>query len=182
MRFQRMTHAGQVCGIDIDPPYNIGQVTSTRYPRMTRKKLPIGIQSFRKIREDNYYYVDKIPFALRLIEEGSHYFLSRPRRFGKSLLLDTLGELFAANEPLFRGLYAHSRWDWSRPFPVIRISFAEGVLRDRGELDQRIRAILANQAEALQLNCGKPEDITTCFAELLQAAHAATGERVVVLI
>ena len=149
---------------------------------MTRKKLPIGIQTFRKIREDNYYYVDKTPFALRLIEEGSHYFLSRPRRFGKSLLLDTLAELFAGNEPLFRGLYAHGRWDWSRPFPVIRISFAEGVLRDGGELDQRIRAILANQAEALRLKCGKPEDITTCFAELLQAAHAAAGERVVALI
>ena len=53
-----------------------------------RKKLPIGIQTFRKIREDDCYYVDKTPLALRLIEEGTHYFLSRPRRFGKSLFLD----------------------------------------------------------------------------------------------
>lgn len=58
---------------------------------MLRKHLPIGIQTFRKIREDDYYYVDKTGFALRLIEEGTHYFLSRPRRFGKSLFLDTLG-------------------------------------------------------------------------------------------
>ncbi|MDR1661509.1 MAG: AAA family ATPase, partial [Azoarcus sp.] len=62
---------------------------------MSRKKLPIGIQTFAKIREANYYYVDKTPFALKLIEEGTAYFLSRPRRFGKSLFLDTLAELFA---------------------------------------------------------------------------------------
>ena len=77
---------------------------------MMRKKLPIGIQTFAKIRGDDYYYVDKTPYALRLIESGSHYFLSRPRRFGKSLFLDTLAELFAGNEPLFRGLYCHDKW------------------------------------------------------------------------
>ena len=80
---------------------------------MHRKKLPIGIQSFRKIREDNYYNIDKTALAWRLIEEGSHFFLSRPRRFGKSLFLDMLGELFAGSEELFRGLAIHPRWDWS---------------------------------------------------------------------
>jgi len=150
-------------------------------PRMTRKKLPIGIQTFRKIREDNYYYVDKTPFALQLIEEGSYYFLSRPRRFGKSLLLDTLGELFAANEPLFRGLYAHDRWDWSRPFPVIRISFAEGVLRDRGELNEKIGEILAEQQAKLGLSL----ELTSPsgrLSEMIRMAHESSGERVVVLI
>jgi hypothetical protein len=82
---------------------------------MTRKKLPIGIQTFAKIREGNHYYVDKTPFALRLIDQGTHFFLSRPRRFGKSLFLDTLKELFEANAALFEGLYAESRWD--RVFP-----------------------------------------------------------------
>ena len=71
---------------------------------MLRKKLPIGIQTFTKLREDNCYYVDKTNFALRLIQSGTHYFLSRPRRFGKSLFLDTLAEPFAGNESLFRGL------------------------------------------------------------------------------
>ena len=80
---------------------------------MTRKKLPIGIQTFAKIREEDYYYVDKTGYALRLIEGGTHYFLSRPRRFGKSLFIDTLAELFAGNEPLFRELLCHERWDWS---------------------------------------------------------------------
>ncbi|MDR3090400.1 MAG: AAA family ATPase, partial [Desulfobulbaceae bacterium] len=69
---------------------------------MKRKKLPIGIQTFREIREENHYYIDKTAFALRLINEGKCYFLSRPRRFGKSLFLDTLAELFQGNEPLFR--------------------------------------------------------------------------------
>ena len=73
---------------------------------MTRRSLPIGIQTFREIREGDFYYVDKTGFALRLIDEGKYYFLSRPRRFGKSLFLDTLAELFAGTESLFRGLAA----------------------------------------------------------------------------
>ncbi len=64
---------------------------------MQRKKLPIGIQTFREIREDDCYYVDKTAFAYRLAKEGKYYFLSRPRRFGKSLFIDTLAELFAGN-------------------------------------------------------------------------------------
>jgi len=70
----------------------------------SRRKLPIGIQTFAQIAGEGYYYVDKTPFAHRLIESGKYYFLSRPRRFGKSLFLDTLKELFEGNEPLFRGL------------------------------------------------------------------------------
>ena len=90
----------------------------SRPPAMTRQKLPIGLQTFRTLREDGCYYVDKTPFALKLIEEGSYYFLSRPRRFGKSLFLDTLAEVFAGSEELFRGLYIHERWDWARRYPV----------------------------------------------------------------
>ncbi len=68
-----------------------------------RRKLPIGIQTFAQIMSEDYYYVDKTRFAHRLIEHGKYYFLSRPRRFGKSLFLDTLKELFEGNEPLFQG-------------------------------------------------------------------------------
>jgi hypothetical protein len=99
----------------------------TAHPQ--RLKLPIGIQTFRDIREGDYYYVDKTPFALKLATEGKYYFLSRPRRFGKLLFLDTLAELFAGNEPLFRGLYCHDKWDWSKKHPVIRISFGGGAAR-----------------------------------------------------
>ena len=84
----------------------------------SRRKLPTGIQNFREIREDDCYYVDKTVFIRRLVDEGKHYFLSRPRRFGKSLLLDTLKELFEGSEALFEGLDVHRGWDWSvRPIP-----------------------------------------------------------------
>lgn len=95
-----------------------------------RKKLPIGIQTFARIRSENYYYVDKTSLALDLINKGSHYFLSRPRRFGKSLFLDTLKELFEGNEPLFRGLGIHEQWDWSVKYPVLRFSFGSGKFTD----------------------------------------------------
>lgn len=126
---------------------------------MLRKHLPIGIQTFRKIREDDYYYVDKTGLALRLIEEGTHYFLSRPRRFGKSLFLDTLGELFSGNQALFEGLQAHHRWDWSRHFPVIRLSFGGGIVQSRAELDRRILALLRNNQQALNLACTDGTDV-----------------------
>ena len=148
---------------------------------MTRKKLPIGIQTFREIRQDDCYYVDKTEFILRLIKEGKYYFLSRPRRFGKSLLLDTIGELFAGNQKLFKGLYCHDRWDWSKQNPVMRISFAEGVLQSAEALDERIREILADQEK--NLSCTpQAKSIAGRFAELIQYAHANTGERVVILI
>ena len=149
---------------------------------MTRKKLPIGIQTFREIREDDCYYVDKTGFARRLIAEGKYYFLSRPRRFGKSLLIDTLAELFAGNEPLFRGLEIHPHWDWQTGYPVVRLNFAEGVLHSRAELDRRIADLLRVNAEALGVRFPADLDLVGRFGELLRQAHARTGQRVVVLV
>ncbi len=148
---------------------------------LPRKKLPLGIQTFQKIREDNYYYVDKTGFALKLIEDGSHYFLSRPRRFGKSLFIDTLAELFAGNEPLFRGLIIHDQWDWQRKAPVIRISFAEGMLSSVEALEGRIREILQDQQQYLGIHC-QHQSIVGIFAELIEKLHVKTGQRVVVLV
>ena len=91
---------------------------------MAGRRLPIGIRTFQKIREDNCYYVDKTAYIQRLVDGGTHYFLSRPRRFGKSLFLDTLKELFEGNEPLFRDLEIHDRWDWSARHPVLRGLYA----------------------------------------------------------
>lgn len=72
------------------------------------KKLPIGIQTFGKIRSEDYVYVDKTRIAFDLIQHGSYYFLSRPRRFGKSLFLDTLKNIFESKKELFKGLYIYS--------------------------------------------------------------------------
>jgi Predicted AAA-ATPase. len=84
------------------------------------KLLPIGIQTFEKIRNSNYYYVDKTMFVKKL-ENGGYYFLSRPRRFGKSLFLDTLKEAFSGNKELFKGLYLYDNWDWEKRYPIIKI-------------------------------------------------------------
>ena len=148
---------------------------------MTRLKLPIGIQTFAKLREDGCYYVDKTAFVLRLIEQGTHYFLSRPRRFGKSLLLDTLAELFAGNQTLFQGLYAHDRWDWDIRYPVIRVSFGGGMVQDPDQLTRKIGEQLRINQATLGVTC-REVDIESCFAELIREAHAATGRRVVVLV
>ncbi|MEZ0328594.1 MAG: AAA family ATPase, partial [Dissulfuribacterales bacterium] len=116
---------------------------------MTRKKLPIGIQTFSEIRQEGYYYVDKTPMVANLANSGKYYFLSRPRRFGKSLFLDTLAEAFAGNKSLFEGLYLERNWDWSRKYPVIRISFAEGRLFDAAGLNNHIHVELDANASRL---------------------------------
>ncbi|WP_170919422.1 AAA family ATPase, partial [Halomonas sp. BC2] len=108
-------------------------------PAAHRRKLPIGIQTFSDIREGGYYYVDKTPFIEKLANQNKYYFLSRPRRFGKSLLLDTLGCLFEGREALFYGLYIHDKWDWQQRYPVVRLSFGNGVAADREDLDANIR-------------------------------------------
>ena len=87
------------------------------------KKLPIGIQSIREIITEGYTYVDKTQFALDLIETGKHYFLSRPRRFGKSLFVSTLAEIFKGNKELFQGCHIHeSNYNW-QTYPVLHLSF-----------------------------------------------------------
>ena len=101
---------------------------------MAGRLLPIGIQSFRKLRESNCCYVDKTGYALRLLQEGTHYFLSRPRRFGKSLFLDTLKELFEGSRELFEGLHIHEHWDWSVRYPVVKLSFGGGDFDEPGYL------------------------------------------------
>jgi len=150
-----------------------------------RRKLPIGIQTFSEIIEEGHYYVDKSGFAVRLANEGKYYFLSRPRRFGKSLFLDTLREMFEGNQALFNGLAAENTWDWSKKYPVIRISFGNGVLQSRFELDQRIRGIL--RVNRLTLGLDLPSDLSVSdlsgsFEDLITQAHQQTGQRSVVLI
>ena len=148
---------------------------------LPRRKLPIGVQTFRKIREDDCYYVDKTRLAIDLIEQGSCYFLSRPRRFGKSLLLDTLKDLFEGQRELFAGLAAETRWDWSKKFPVIRISFGGGVVHARTALDQTIHQQLTHHENRFSLPPVFP-DLRSRFADLIEKLHAQAGQRVVVLV
>ena len=146
-----------------------------------RKKLPIGIQTFSEIRQEGHYYVDKTPHILRLIDEGKYYFLSRPRRFGKSLLIDTMAELFEGRRSLFEGLHADSHWDWSCTYPVIRINFSDGVLHSRAALDEKIRELLDVEQQRHGISC-RNMSISGRFAELIRNLHQASAQRVVVLI
>ncbi len=145
-------------------------------------RLPIGIQTFSAIREGGYYYVDKTPIIERLIQQNKFYFLPRPRRFGKSLLLDTLRCLFEGRQDLFEGLYLNDRWDWQTTHPVIRLSFGSGVMRNREELDTRIRHQLRKERERFTLATVPETDIPGEFSDLLELAHQTTGRPVVLLI
>ena len=148
---------------------------------MPKRRLPIGIQTFRKIWQENCYYVDKTAYIRRLLDEGTHYFLSRPRRFGKSLFLDTLKELFEGNEPLFAGLYIRDRWDWSVRHPVVRLSFGSGNFKEPGYVETNLMA----QLDAVERRAGIASDYATGperFAHLLETLHTRTGQAVVVLI
>ena len=87
------------------------------------KKLPIGIQTFSEIRKENYLYIDKTKEAYNLINSYKYSFLSRPRRFGKSLFLDTLRNIFEGNKELFKGLWIYDKWNWEEKYPVIKISW-----------------------------------------------------------
>ena len=165
---------------------------------MDRRRLPVGIQTFREIREEGCYYVDKTPYARRLADDaGKHYFLSRPRRFGKSLFVDTLKELYEGAEGLFRGLAVHDGWDWSRCHPVVRLSFGAGNFKRPDEL----RASALRQLDAAERRAapgplgrlldavrGRPpqpsgdDSAPGRFAALLETLHRRTGRRVVVLV
>ena len=148
---------------------------------MDKRRLPIGIQTFRKIREEDCYYVDKTAYIRRLLDEGTHYFLSRPRRFGKSLFLDTLKEVFEGNEPLFEELYIRDRWDWSVRYPVLRLSFGSGNFKQLGYVETTLMA----QLDAVERRTGVASDYATGperFAHLLEALHDHAGQPVAVLI
>ena len=148
---------------------------------MSRRKLPIGIQTFREVRENGCYYVDKTAHVRRLVDEGKHYFLSRPRRFGKSLFLDTCKELFEGNEALFEGLAVHERWDWSVRHPVVRLSFGAGNFKQPGYLHVNVMA----QLDGVERETGVASRYTTGperLSHLLEALHRDAGQRVVVLV
>ena len=146
-----------------------------------KRRLPIGIQTFREIREEGHYYVDKTGFAVKLVEQGKHYFLSRPRRFGKSLFVDTLKDLFEGHRHLFRYLHAWDHWDWSVRYPVVRFEFGRGHFGEQGQLEVSLMAQLDGVHRRTGLNSrynSGPERL----AHLLESLNLQTRQRVVVLV
>ncbi len=148
---------------------------------MQKKQLPVGIQTFREIREGNFYYIDKTKMAVDLVNSVKHCFLSRPRRFGKSLFLDTLKELFEGNEKLFKGLAAEKQWDWSVQYPVIRFSFAGSTYAEKGMAEQDISEQLNQFAREHGVSFNG-QSTSGRFRELIEHVEQQIGQRVVVLV
>jgi hypothetical protein len=148
---------------------------------MAIQKYPIGHQDFKKIITGNFVYVDKTRYVHMLAEQGGYFFLSRPRRFGKSLLLSTLFYLFKGEKALFKGLHIEDKWDFEE-YPVIRISFSDIGYRTKG-LSKAISNELTNIAEkeGISLHLGL-QDIDEKFKALIHALHAKYQKQVVILI
>jgi hypothetical protein len=150
----------------------------------TKLKLPLGIQTFEKIREDNYIYVDKTRFLVSLINNGTVYFFARPRRFGKSLTVSTLDAMFSGKKELFKGLYAEefmNRPDYHTS-PVIRLDMScvttnEGI---QGVKTSLTRLMLA-QAERHDAEITENTSSGEIFSELIYKLYKRQG-KVVVLI
>ncbi len=143
------------------------------------QKLPLGIQSFRELRTNDYLYVDKTKQILELIETSKVYFLSRPRRFGKSLLVSTLKELFLGNKELFKGLFIEDKIEWKK-FPVIHLDFAKSNYKKLG-LELAIKERLTYQADLYEIELTK-NTISSQLEELIRKLKEKYNQKVVLLI
>ena len=144
-------------------------------------KYPIGIQSFDQIIEDDFVYVDKTDLLYSLVKEGKIYFLSRPRRFGKSLLVSTLKNYFLGRKELFRGLRMEGLEKEWLAYPVFHVDFNGSDFTSGDALE----GILDGMVKGWEREYGGTEDFTDVgrrFAAVLRRAHERTGRRCVVLV
>ena len=157
------------------------------------RKLPIGIQSFKVLRNDRYLYVDKTKYITQLVTSSRVYFLSRPRRFGKSLFLSTLAAYFLGKKELFKGLYLEkaeeeqavleSRPAWQE-YPVLYLDFNIGKYTDSGALNERLHVMLSEAESLYGISTSKEAQpfFASRFEKLLKGAYQQTGKQVVILV
>ncbi len=148
------------------------------------KKLPIGITTFQDIRDpkENYIYIDKTDLMYDLVNNGKYYFLSRPRRFGKSLFVDTLSDLFGAKKELFEGLHIYNKYDWNEKYPVIKLDFNDGDLKTESGIKKQIHNLLKSNQKHLGVECEDIDDVSGCFKELIEKTYEKYNQKVVILI
>ena len=157
-----------------------------------KRKYPVGVQSFDKLRKEGYLYIDKTQFIYKMITEGCPYFLSRPRRFGKSLLVSTLAAVFEGRRDLFEAFtteqgieqpqlfIATTDWKWEK-YPVLRFDFSAGDLSTIEQLDTLIDFTLGTYEK--QYGITPPaKDANVRMVNLMRTLHEQTGKRVVVLV
>ena len=145
------------------------------------KKLPIGISTFSEIIESDAYYVDKSRYVRQLFDSGKYFFLSRPRRFGKSLFVDTLKSAFEGQRELFKGLYLDNHWKWEDTYPVISISFGGGRFSDIQHLNDSIEEILSANAHHVGVEL-TGLTINGRFRNLITSISQKFGKKVVILV
>jgi len=146
------------------------------------KKLPLGTQDFKDLRQWDMLYVDKTQAIYRLIKSKNIVFLSRPRRFGKSLLLSTIEYLFRGEKELFEGLYIYDKIEW-KEYPVIRLDFSE-IEYTKGEELFRLSIQLNLTQTASEYGIELPQfpSLKMIFTYLIKALHKTTGQKVILLI
>ena len=146
-------------------------------------KYPIGIQSFDQIIEEGYVYVDKTDIIHRLVNEGKIYFFSRPRRFGKSLLVSTLKNYFLGRKELFKGLAINSLESEWTVYPVFHLDFNGSNFIEKGVLEKRLHTYVKDwESEYGIVSDTELLDLGGRFLKVLSTAHKLTGQRAVVLI
>ena len=157
------------------------------------RKLPIGIQSFEKLRRNNYLYIDKTAFVWNLIQGSNPYFLSRPRRFGKSLFLSTLAAYFLGQKELFKGLYLEKaeeaqaaqeqRTAWLQ-YPVFYFDFNTGQYDLKDALNERLHVLLKDAETQYGIMPTKEEQpfFSSRFERLIKTVYQQTGKQAVILV
>ena len=154
------------------------------------RKLPIGIQSFEKLRRDGFLYIDKTAFIWRLIQSSNPYFLSRPRRFGKSLFLSTLATYFLGQKELFKDLYLEKaeeeqaefeqRAAWEA-YPVLYLDFNTGNYIESDELGMNLNSHLCKWEKLYGVEPSE-QNFALRFAGIITRACQQTGKQVVILV
>ena len=145
------------------------------------KRLPVGIQTFEKIRENDMLYIDKTEYIWNMIHLSNYIFLSRPRRFGKSLLVSTLQAYYEGRKDLFKGLFIETvEKEWTE-HPVLRLSMASGKHMEKDQLERYLLNILQENERRLGISSDS-KDPNVRLKNLIFSAYEKTGKKVVVLI
>lgn len=148
---------------------------------MKKLRLPLGIQNLREIRREGHYYVDKTDYVCQLARQSKYNFLSRPRRFGKSLFVDTIKEAFEGNKELLEGLAIYDKWDWSVRYPVVRLDYSGGNFLNPDEVTTMTNVQLSVIENRAGIKTGQANSPARFF-ELIDGLYASTGLPVVVLV
>ena len=149
---------------------------------MARKLYPIGIQTFERIRKEDMFYVDKTEYIYRMTHtDGTYFFLSRPRRFGKSLLVSTFKSYFEGKKELFEGLAVEKLEKEWNTYPVLHFSLAGGKHMEKEQLDRYLLYILKENEDRFGVDCDSP-DPNVRLLNLIKSVTAQTGKQAVVLI